>query len=282
MCSYQQKQIKINSAIYEGTVRHRRYLPKNHEFSYKVFMVYLDLQEMDSVFSQSPWWSCKHFSFAWFRRKDFFDGDSKTSLYDAVAKKVEDETGQRPKGPIRMLSNLRYFGFIINPITCYYCFDKTGQHVETVVAEVTNTPWKERCHYVLDFRRKLDGRQPLSQKQDTLFQKNMHVSPFQSMDLIYQWRGKTPSDQLFIHIDVLNSEKLLDHNQRGKPIFDATVMLKKQEITSSLLRQKIFSYPWMTAKVCLAIYWQALRLWIKKIPFYSHPTTPVITKNPIK
>jgi len=114
------------SAIYRGTVRHRRFTPKQHDFTYKVFMVYLDLEEIDQVFSQSTWWSEKWFGLARYRRKDFFDRKSDTSLHTAVADYVEQHNGHRPDGPIRMLANLRYFGFIINPITCYYCFDKTG------------------------------------------------------------------------------------------------------------------------------------------------------------
>ena len=101
------------SAIYRGHVRHRRFGDRQRSFVYKVFMVYLDLHELDQVFSQSRLWSNKHFSLAWFRRRDFFDGSDKP-LYDSVADLVEQYQGRRPTGPIRMLTNLRYFGFIIN------------------------------------------------------------------------------------------------------------------------------------------------------------------------
>lgn len=261
----------LQSAIYEGTVRHRRYTPKAHDFSYQVFMVYLDLEEIDRVFNQSRSWSCERFSLAWFRRKDFFDGASDTSLYDAVANAVEQETGRRPMGSIRMLSNLRYFGFMINPITCYYCFDATGQQLETIVAEVTNTPWKQRCHYILDCTHNNQD-----DSQDITFDKVMHVSPFQPMDLYYRWRGKTPSDHLSIHLDVFSKDD--QSHDVPKPVFDATLLLQRQAMTTSVMNQKIRRYPWMTLKVCAAIYWQALRLWMKKIPFYGAPPTSTIEK----
>jgi DUF1365 family protein len=229
------QQGSLHSAIYEGTVRHRRFSPKHHAFTYRVFMVYLDLHEIDAVFNQTPWWSHKYFSLSWFRRKDFFDGASTGDLYSAVANYVEKETGDRPNGAIRMLTNLRYFGFLINPITCYYCFDKTGEIVETVVAEVTNTPWGQRRHYILPMQTETtptdevgvemgaevnskinnevdgstdsenDNEADVMKAAPVLFDKTMHVSPFQPMNLVYSWRGKAPAEKLSIHLDIFSN-----------------------------------------------------------------------------
>lgn len=266
-----QSDLSLQSAIYEGTVRHRRYTPKYHDFTYRVFMVYLDLQELDQVFQQTPWWSHKKFSLAWYRRKDFFDGDSTTCLYQAVADRVEQETGRRPQGPIRMLTNLRYFGFIINPITCYYCFDQSGEKLETIVAEVTNTPWRERCHYFLDFSDKP------TDKQSKVFSKSMHVSPFQPMDLKYCWRGKKPAEDLLVHLDVYKES---DEIMR-QPVFDATMVLQRQSMTAKNMNRKIGSYPWMTLKVFAGIYWQAFRLFSKRIPFFSNPNDSELPNKPL-
>lgn len=289
------------SAIYEGTIRHRRFTPRSHAFTYRVFMVYLDLQEIQPIFQQTPWWSSRYFSLAWFRRKDFFDGDATSCLYDSVANYVEQQTGRRPSGAIRMLTNLRYFGFLINPITCYYCFDKTGQQLETVVAEVTNTPWGQRRHYILDLRAKNktenkgycaeESKKSSNHKMQSapvLFKKTMHVSPFQPMNLIYGWRGKAPQEQLAIHLDVFSddeenhSDKASVVHQKScevyknvasaRPVFDATLLLTRVPMTTQEMHKKIRRYPFMTVKVFAAIYWQAIKLWCKKIPFYGAPT----------
>ncbi len=254
----------LSSAIYQGTIRHRRFTPKQHEFSYKIFMVYLDLHELDEVFSQSRWWSKDRVNVARFKRTDFFDENSDKPLYESVADLVEKHNGERPCGPIRMLANLRYFGFIINPITCYYCFDKTGEKLQTVVAEVTNTPWRQRCHYILNVDK------PESDKQRFTFSKAMHVSPFQPMELDYHWIGKTPSHDLFVHIDVTN---------KHQSVFDATMTLKHQPMTATMMNKVLLRYPWMTLKVFASIYWQAVKLMFKRIPFYSNPNADAIANK---
>lgn len=245
---------EVASAIYQGTLRHRRFTPKRHDFTYKVFMVYLDLQELDRVFAKSRWWSSGRFNLAQYRRKDYFDNNGEVPLYETVANYVEEHNGKRPQGPIRMLTNLRYFGFIINPITCYYCFDESGENLQTIIAEVTNTPWKQRCHYLLNVT------EATYKKQSFMFDKAMHVSPFQPMDLQYHWSGKTPGEDLFLHIDV---------QRQQQSIFDATLIMQRQAMSTDVMGRTIWRYPWMTLKVFAAIYWQALRLALKRIPFYS-------------
>ena len=269
------KYTELNSAIYSGEVRHRRFTPKSHSFFYKVFMVYLDLYEVDQVFSKSPWWSSKKFNIAQFKRSDFFDKKQTGSLYDALADWLERENGKRPEGPIRMLANLRYFGFIINPITCYYCFDKTGNTLETVVAEVTNTPWGERCQYILNVEETNNNNSEKSndKKQAFTFSKKMHVSPFQPMDLEYHWVGKTPDKNLLVHIDV---------HKNQQSIFDATLTLKREAMTSQSMNSILWRYPLMTSKVVAGIYWQAFKLFIKRIPFYGSPDSSLNNQERLK
>ncbi|MFT7017583.1 MAG: DUF1365 family protein [Cellvibrionaceae bacterium] len=255
----------LNSAIYSGQVRHRRFSPKQNSFVYQVFMVYLDLQELDDVFVQSRWWSQQQFNIAQFKRSDFFDKQSKGSLYEAIADWLELENGRRPEGPIRMLANLRYFGFIINPITCYYCFDKHGQELETIVLEVTNTPWGERCQYILNVTgsTNVSSAQKSQHAQQAIsFSKKMHVSPFQPMDLEYHWVGKAPDKNLLVHIDV---------HQDKQSVFDVTMTLKRQTLSKKNMNSVLWNYPLMTTKVVVGIYWEAVKLFVKRIPFFSMP-----------
>ena len=240
----------LHSGIYEGLVRHRRILPKPHEFTYQVFMMYLDLDELQQVFALSPFWSVNKPALARFRRSDFL-GPEEQPLDEAVRDLVMRETGERPLGPIRLLSNLRYFGFLINPISCYYCFDQQEQ-LRYIVAEVTSTPWRERVQYVIPCD---------SSHQSHRFAKRMHVSPFMPMNMTYHWRSRTPSRSLSIH---------LQNWHNGKEAFNATVALRRVEITPSSLRNSLLRYPFMTMKVALAIYWQALKLFFKRMPLFGH------------
>ena len=218
-------------------------------------MVYLDLDELETVLKLSPFWSEKSWRPARFQRSDFL-GDADIPLDQAVRKRIQEETGLWHDGPIRMLANLRYFGFNINPITCYYCFDKHEQ-LQTIVTEVTNTPWNERISYVLQC-------DPNERFQRIQFKKQMHVSPFNPMNMNYKWTSNKPDQVLTLNLET----------EYGKQNHvDATMALKKIEMTANSLNKILISHPWMTVKVAAGIYWQALKLWIKKIPFHNHPTS---------
>lgn len=221
-------------------------------------MMYLDLAELDQVLALSPLWSKSKASLAQFRRADFM-GPEQQPLDEAVRDFVNQETGERLEGPIRLLTNLRYFGFLINPISCYYCFDR-HENLRYIVAEVTNTPWRERVHYVIPCS---------STHQSHRFAKRMHVSPFMPMKMTYHWRSRTPNRSVSIHLQNWLS---------GQEAFNATVALRRVEITSASLNFHLLRYPFMTIKVALAIYWQALKLFLKRAPLFRH-SEPISSKH---
>ena len=247
------EQLRLQSAIYSGWVWHKRHEPKSHAFRYRVFMLYLDLAELETVFAKSWFWSMRRPALARFKRADFL-GDPRQALGDSVRDTVESELGFRPQGPIRLLANIRYWGFIINPISCYYCLDTSGTRLEAVVLEVTNTPWKERKTYVL----RCDSSQV---KQQIDFDKQMHVSPFFPMDMQYQWRGAAPAQQLAFSVS---------NAVAGKQVFNAGVNLQRERISAASLASVLLRFPFMTLKVFAAIHWQALKLWLKGIKIVKH------------
>jgi len=257
-------QTEFASAIYSGKIRHRRFSPKDNAFEYDVFMMYLDTSEIETVFSLSPWWSLSHFAPVQYKRCDFHidakhcSAKKLPSIDESVRNTVESTIGNRPDGPIRMLVNLRYWGFNMNPLSTYYCFDSTGEKITAILAEVNNTPWNERYAYVLtgnDF----------TNKQDIRFQKKFHVSPFNPIDMDYHWNSTTPDKTLALHLE----------NWKDKEkVMDATLTLKREAITESSLNKILIRFPWMTVKIVSAIYWQALKLWWKGVPIVDHVKAP--------
>ena len=256
----------MESALYTGTVRHRRLKPRGHQFSYQVYMAWLDLDELDLVFSKSPLWSKEGRGFVQWKREDYF-GEYHKPLKQAVQDWIFQQTGRRLSGPVRMLANLRVSGFLINPIVCYYCYSEgTGgeaDKLEYVVTEVTNTPWKEKTHYLLSCSGQFFDSRKLAKGE---FSKNMHVSPFHPMNMRYEWRLNQPSAKLIFHLD--NFEPVAGGEE---PVFDATLMLAREPLTSRSMRSILWRFPLMTLKVAWGIYWQAFRLFIKRVPVFSHP-----------
>jgi len=246
----------MNSCIYLGQVRHRRFFPHAHEFSYKLFMMYLDLDELPRLFQRYWLWSYNKPNIAWFDRTQYTQS-THLDLATTIRQRVYKETGVYPAGPIRLLTHLKYFGCGFNPVSFYYCFDEDGQTLNTIVAEVSNTPWKEQHCYILPIRSSMNGFYRFE------FDKNFHVSPFNSMNQAYDWRFTSPTDNLAVHMNVYQEDQL--H-------FDATMNLRQRAINTASLSGALCKFPFMTAKVIVAIYYQALKLWLKGTPFHSHET----------
>jgi len=247
----------MHSAIYEGSVRHRRFAPVENRFTYRLFMMYLDLAELSDVFRGHLLWSTGHLNLAWLRRRDHL-GDPAVSLDEAARRLVDERTGTRPTGPIRLLTHLRYFGHCFNPVSFFYCHDPAGEEVETIIAEVSNTPWHERHCYVLSETMN-EHRRPWKRYR---FPKTFHVSPFIDMNVDYDWRFLEPGERIQVHME--------DYVE-GKKLFDATLSLRRSPITGIGLARVLARYPLMTVQVVAKIHWQALRLWRKGTPFYVHP-----------
>jgi DUF1365 family protein len=247
----------MKSCIYKGELYHHRYLPRENKFIYKVFFMFLDLEELEHVFNGHWLWSVGRSNVANFKRADYL-GPADIPLNLAVRDRVEQELGERPAGPIRMLTHLRYYGHCFNPVSFYYCYDAADTRVEYIVAEITNTPWRERHSYVLSLKQK----RHTDSDNHFQFAKKFHVSPFMDMDFIYDWHFEEPGESLHIH---------MTNYKEDKKFFEAVLTMQRREISGAALAWVLIRFPAMTIKVLSMIYWQAFRLWLKKTPYYDHP-----------
>lgn len=265
----------LNSCLYEGWVRHRRYSPAEHRFTYPLFMLYLDLDEIDEVFARSRLWSAERFNWASFRRADYFDPNT-PDLKQAVIRNVCAHSDIEPDqiASVRVLTHVRYLGYVFNPVSVYYVFD-ANDSLLAVMPEVTNTPWKERHAYVLPAERSTPpaeatpADQPRYQPhrvhrqyREYRLSKAFHVSPFLPMNMDYRWVFGLPLPTLRIHLE--------NHRDRHK-VFDATLVMEASPIGARAMRRALIRFPAMTVKVVTGIHWQALKLWLKKVPFIPHP-----------
>ena len=247
--------LSLGNYIYKGTIRHRRFTPFDHFFTYPLFMAYFDISKIDDMLTKSWLWNVNKPSLISFYRNDYH-GNVNQSLDEAVRNTVREKTGKILKGPIRILAHLRYFGYCFNPVSFYYCFDKNDQEVELIMAEVTNTPWQERYTYFIWI--KAQGKDDFSASLD----KRLHVSPFWGMDHDYEWFFTSPKDFLTINMKNFKS---------NHKVFDATLILKRAPLNLKNLALHLLRFPFITFLVVFRIHWQALKLWFKGASFFTHP-----------
>lgn len=244
----------MHSAIYKGNVSHQRWSPRPHGFHYDLFMMYVDLDELPTLFEQFSLWNVNKTALASFKREDHF-GDREQDLASCVRQLVKQESTTQASGPIRLLTHFRYFGYVFNPLSLYFCFNQEDTHVTHVVAEVSNTPWNETHCYVLS------GYCDNDHFVTPDHEKTFHVSPFMNLDMSYRWHIGLPSDTLSVRVQNLHN------NQK---LFDAAINLKREEINGKTLMQTLINFPLMSYKVTAAIYFEALKLWLKKIKYVPY------------
>ncbi len=246
----------MESAIYTGTVRHRRFRPVPHEFIYPIFLAYLDIDRIPELMSVSLLSSYERWNWASFYQRDHF-GDPRLSLRERLTQDAADHGLQLPDGPVFLLTHLRYLGYNFNPVSFYFCFD-AGMQLQMVMAEVKNT-WAETHNYWMSAAN-LSSRSEHSNSYT--FRKDFHVSPFLGMDCEYRWTLTPPGESLVVQSNLAEA---------GQPTFDATLALTRAPWSAQSLRRALFRFPLMTVQTVAAIHWEAFMLHRRKVPFIPHP-----------
>lgn len=241
--------MNVASRLGRGRVSHRRMAPRPHQFDYLTQMVYLDLDESTSAVMDPV---VRQVSRRLLRRDHF--GDPKVPLSTAVRDLVETETGSRPLGPVRLLTHVRQLGYVMNPVSFFYCWTEDGSFLDAIVAEVHNTPWGETHTYCL----KCDG----ADRSKFEFQKEFHVSPFMSMGQTYVWTFTKPGDSLSVTMTNLED---------GVPVFVARLDLDLLPMRRRTWAVMTWGKPFFTFSVITRIYVQAAKLWLKRCPYFPHP-----------
>ena len=238
--------MSLASAIYQGVVRHRRFSPKKHDFSYRMYFICVQLDELELLCQRSWLFGTRWYNPIRFSQKDYLPGEP-VALAQRISNKVQQLGGDWSSGRIVVMANCRCLGLYFSPVNFYYLYDE--QCCRYLLCEVSNTPWLERHYYLVDMQQQV--------KTDKAF----HVSPFMPMQMQYHWRISELGERALIHIE----------NHQQDKVFYATLALKRQPFSSKALWATWLRLPWMSASILLGIYWQALKIWLKGIPYVPHP-----------
>jgi len=244
------------SALYRGQVMHRRMRPKAHMLTYRVFWLLLDLAEIDRLNRRVRLVSHNRFNLLSFHDRDHGDGSGaalRPQVEAWLARAGVDTAG----GPIRLLTMPRVLGYVFNPISLFYCHHADGR-LAAVVYEVTST-FGVRHTYLIPVP-------AIDQADGAIRQcaaKALHVSPFMSMEMDYEFRGHVPGERLELTIDGMDSRGLL---------ITAAMSAARWPLKDDVVLSAVAAMPFLTLKVVAAIHWEALKLWVKGVRLRPAPT----------
>ncbi|MCE7901189.1 MAG: DUF1365 domain-containing protein [Gammaproteobacteria bacterium PRO9] len=245
----------LQSALYVGSVMHRRVRPKQHCLRYSIFYLLIDLDEVDDLAARLRLFSHNRFNLFSFHDRDHGDGMA-TSPRDRIERHLR-EGGIESEGAIRLLTMPRILGYAFNPLSIYFCH-KLDNSLSAILYEVNNT-FGERHSYLIPVSP--GAKVPIRQES----RKSFYVSPFMSTDMAYSFSVVPPGEQMAVSIVGRDAEG---------PVLVARLAATRRELTDASLARAFGAYPFLTAKVITGIYWEALLLWLKGVRLHRRPPAP--------
>jgi DUF1365 family protein len=245
----------MTSCIYTGNVTHQRHWPKKHRLSYRVFSLFLNLDELDHLGRKFRLFGYNSPAIFSFHDKDHGDGEG-TPLRQWVNDTLASSGSRNPGGPVYLFTYPRMFGYVFNPISVYFCYDRQGE-LDTLIYEVGNT-WGERHCYIAPVS---ENGKPAEHSCD----KNFFVSPFLPMDCRYHFQTDKPGRKFRL---------LISETSRGEHVLDAWFSGKQRKLDDRSLMRLAATLPFMTLKIIAGIHWEALKIWFKGVPVFRHVPAP--------
>ena len=227
-----------HARILSGVVLHKRFLPTKHFFNYRLSMYSIPLKGSEADINERL---KKDGLYGVFRRKDYF-GNTEEELDTAVLRKASELSQKKIQGKVTFVGQLSRLGLYFSPVNFYLISPSEKTDVEYILADVTNTPWQEKYCYLVNVKECLPH------------DKEFHVSPFNPMDMKYHWTLKVSEKEAFVKITC----------RRKYSEFEAEMSLREDSKKNQVS-------PFIHLKVIGGIYWQALKLFFKRVPFHSHP-----------
>lgn len=251
----------IQNSYCTGHVVHHRKHPKLHRFKYNMSWCLLDLKQLDSTTQNHRWFSRNAFNIVSIKDTDYIDEKNKP-IESKIQDYLKSQTHQSFKGRVLLFTHPRFLGCGFNSVNFYLCYEK--DKLCHIVSEINNTPWGEKHLYFHDLKK---HSQP-AQNATFTFSKSFHISPFAEMDIDYTWNFQL-TDQ--------NFDVSMQLDQQGKNIMNVVLKTQLQPMTAKNQLKWLMTRPFQGVKMLSGIYWQALKIWLKGIPFFSHPESQKTT-----